>query len=374
MPGSNPPLVSAILPAYNAERFVSTSIASVLSQSHANLELIVVDDGSTDSTPALIAAAARRDPRVRVLRQANSGVAAARNRAIGAARGKYIAPIDADDVWFPDKLAKQVQGMETDEQPGVAYAWSVRLDAAGRVRGRRPRPHVSGWVYPAFVYKNFCSASAPLIRRDCLLDVGGYDTSLRAQGGEGCEDLDLLLRLAWRFPFALVPEYLLGYRIRPGSMSTNVRSMERSHRIVMSRVERTAPTLPARILRWSRSEFCLHLLAKCQQAGDCRNALKYLQKAVWYDPGLLRMRHIHQMAFRASMETLGLWRPHKPVEEPGRSPSAGRTGARQRKLEARVEYVRRCSIGQGTDQPGSPPNGKVDGAGSSPRECAGTRA
>ena len=107
------PLVSVIVPAYNAEAFIGDTLDSIINQTYTNLEVLVVDDGSQDRTPEIVESIAQKDPRVILLRQSNAGVAAARNLAIQKSTGDYIAPIDADDIWYPQKLEKQMQCMLT---------------------------------------------------------------------------------------------------------------------------------------------------------------------------------------------------------------------------------------------------------------------
>lgn len=110
------PLVSVIIPAYNAEFFIEKTLNSVLSQTYKNIEVLVVDDGSQDRTAEIITSIAKIDSRVFLLQQSNAGVAAARNLAINKCRGEYIAPIDADDIWYPQNLEKQVQCMLQDPE------------------------------------------------------------------------------------------------------------------------------------------------------------------------------------------------------------------------------------------------------------------
>src|SRR5579864_8402353 len=134
----DPSLVSVIIPAYNAERFLRYTLASAQAQTYEHVEIIVVDDGSTDSTVDIALAAAAADKRVRVLRQENLGVAAARNRALGESRGDFIAPLDADDVWHPQNLALQVAALKVARSTtAVSYAWSVVIDERGRFRAIR---------------------------------------------------------------------------------------------------------------------------------------------------------------------------------------------------------------------------------------------
>ena len=123
------PLISVIVPAYNAETFIQRTLDSILTQTYTNIEVLVVDDGSQDRTAEIVESFVEKDSRVTLLKQKNAGVATARNLAIEKSRGEYIAPIDADDIWYPQKLEKQVQCMlEADQSIGLVYAWSVRID------------------------------------------------------------------------------------------------------------------------------------------------------------------------------------------------------------------------------------------------------
>src|SRR5258705_7642709 len=106
------PLVSVIVPSYYASRYISETLESFLSQTYRNFEVIVIDDGSKDNTPDIVADYARRDSRIRQVNQPNAGVGAARNRGLEEASGAFIAPLDADDVWYPQKLEKQVASLE----------------------------------------------------------------------------------------------------------------------------------------------------------------------------------------------------------------------------------------------------------------------
>lgn len=312
------PLVSVIMPAYNADRFITAALESILSQTYRNIEVIVVDDGSTDRTSELVLEIAAYDRRVILHRQHNSGVAAARNVAIQMARGEFIAPIDADDVWLPEKLERQVAKMlESSPAVGLVYTWSLRLDAGGKVIGRSSAMDLRGNVYAAFVYKNFCSASAPLIKKTCFDRAGGYDPTLRERGGQGCEDIDLLLRIAELYEFELVPDYLVGYRQSAGSMSRNVAAMERSFRLVMAKAQRRHPELPKKIFSWAHGQFYLQLAGKCMTSGDHHAVLGYLYKAVRWDAELLLLRRTYRRAL-SSLLALGAERLGVPMPVAGK--------------------------------------------------------
>ena len=145
---SDKPLVSVIVPAYNAEAYIAHTLNSVLSQTYNNIEVIVVDDGSNDETANIVESIIQSDDRVTLLQQPNSGVAAARNLAIQKSRGEYIAPIDADDIWYPQKIEKQVHCMlHADPSVGLVYAWSVHIDERGLLTGGFNASDIEGDVF-----------------------------------------------------------------------------------------------------------------------------------------------------------------------------------------------------------------------------------
>ena len=128
--------VTAIIPAYNAEATLDETLRSVRAQTHRALEILVVDDGSRDGTPAIALAHAAADPRVRLIRQGNAGVAAARNRGIEEARAALVAPVDADDLWAPTKIERQVAALRRGgPRVALVYTWSALIDRESRVIG-----------------------------------------------------------------------------------------------------------------------------------------------------------------------------------------------------------------------------------------------
>ncbi|MBB3595804.1 glycosyltransferase involved in cell wall biosynthesis [Rhizobium sp. BK529] len=241
------PLVTVIIPAYNAEKTLVDTLQSVSNQTYERLEILVVDDGSRDKTYELASDYRLKDPRVRVLRQENGGVARARNHGIHEATGSYIAPIDADDLWHPRKIELQVQALRSfPEGRGVAYNWYVAIDANDLIFNHsRPVLH-KGDVFEIMARENFIgNGSTPLMPRADVLACGGYDPALRDQEAEGCEDLKLYLALAESLPFAVVPGFLTGYRFTQGNMSSNAYRMLKSHALVMAEVKKRHPRLAA---------------------------------------------------------------------------------------------------------------------------------
>lgn len=200
------PLVSVVMAVYNGAATVAQAARSVLEQSYADYEFLIVDDGSTDGTGAVLETLARGDARVKPIRlPRNVGRSAARNEGINAARGAYVAVIDADDHWMPDRLSRQVEFMEARPKLTLCGAWGI-IDKNGReLEWRQPEDPEAVkrsilWINP-FIH---CSV---LIRREALREAGGYDAGLHFS-----EDYDLYLRLLRRGAGANVPEFLVRYR------------------------------------------------------------------------------------------------------------------------------------------------------------------
>ena len=285
---AHPDLISVIIPAYNAARSLPAALAAAQGQTHQNLEILIVDDGSQDETGQVARNAAARDDRVRVIAQSNQGVAAARNAAIAQARGAFIAPLDADDVWHRRKLELQLDALRRSPGAKCAYCWQFEIDEEDRV-GRVPieGPRWEGWVLPVLVLENFVgSASTPLISRSALVEIGGYDETLRARNAQGCEDWKVSLLLAERFPFAAVPLSLTGYRQVRQSMSTNTDTMLRSFDIVLGEIRNRHPELPPELFRWSRSKLANWLAYRAWHAGDLTATARMASLAIRKDPWL----------------------------------------------------------------------------------------
>lgn len=218
MPGDGI-LISVVIPAYNAERFVADAIASAISQSHDTIEVIVVDDGSTDNTAGIVEKIAAGDARVRLVRTgARGGAAKARNHGVRLAKGELVAPLDSDDLWAPDKLERQLEALrEGGPEVGVVYCWTSAIDEAGRVLAPlwRPRCETGDVLGLAIVDGLIGNASVPLIRRRVLDEVGGYCESLQLG-----EDWDFHMRAAAVTRFGLVKAPLVGYRLWPGGATS----------------------------------------------------------------------------------------------------------------------------------------------------------
>jgi glycosyltransferase involved in cell wall biosynthesis len=230
---TGPAKISVIVPCHNAAPYVSATLRSVLAQEGAEMEVIVVDDGSTDGTAEVVASAF---PSVTLLRQPNGGVAAARNAGIARARHDWLAFVDADDLWLPGKLRAQLEMLKSNPAARMAYtAWQVWpsdepepqaqfLADLARAAGDAGRWNgASGWIYPQLLLDCVVWTSTALVHRSVLDEVGVFDPALRIG-----EDYDLWLRASRVTPIVRVCTPLALYRMHPASITK--RLPERNYR------------------------------------------------------------------------------------------------------------------------------------------------
>jgi len=238
------PLVSVVVPAYNSGRFIRETVRSVLTQTLADLELIVVDDGSTDDTPTLVAQV--RDPRLSLIRLPHGGLPpATRNRGVRESRGRFVAFLDADDLWLPRKVEAQVRYLETSPNAGCVHTAAHHL-VDGRVEEGLPLRHDTrvldgNEVIPRLLTRTFIYNSSFMVRREVLDRVGWL---LEEPGFLMADDLDLWLRMAeagWGFGY--VAEPLLLYRVRPDSVSRDTLLDLTCTLRVLDRAKARAPAL-----------------------------------------------------------------------------------------------------------------------------------
>lgn len=236
-------LISVIVPAYNAETYIARTLESILRQTHQNIEVLVVDDGSKDTTSEIVRAYADIDARVRLIQQKNGGVARARNTGISQARGELIAPCDADDLWAPDKLARQLEIFRASgPEIGLVYCWTAVINQDDMVMNYDSHPSDSGWVFDRMCKGNLIgNGSACLMLKQAILDAGGYDASLRDRKAQGCEDFKLYLRISQTHSFGVMQAYGVGYRHTDGNMSSDIDQMLRSYDIVIDEVAERYP-------------------------------------------------------------------------------------------------------------------------------------
>lgn len=224
-----PPLVSVVLPVYNGEEFLSQAVDSMLAQTFTDYELIVVDDGSTDRTAALLKG--YQDSRLTVYRHdRNEGLVAALNTGWQQAGGTLIAIMNADDVSLPDRLAQQTAFLQAHPQIGLLGSAVERIDRSGAFQSFWPRATLPGVVRWELFFKSPFVHPTVMMRRSLLAEVGGY-----RQEARDAEDFDLWVRMVSVTQAANLPAALLRYRLWPGSISMQRRQSMETHSIAICR-------------------------------------------------------------------------------------------------------------------------------------------
>jgi GT2 family glycosyltransferase len=329
-------------------------------QTRAPAEIIVVDDGSTDSTAAIVARLAADDCRIRLLRQANSGQIIARNVAIAASAGALIAPIDADDIWHPRYLERVGAALEADADAGFAYALYRVIDEDDGVLHDGLDFDCDGWTFVRHLFVNFVGNGSGALFRRCVLDeVGRYPTE--ALAWSGAEDYFLQLRIAGSHRVARVPEYLVGYRRSPSSYSA--RSPLAAHRARLAAVAMAADQKGQRhddIMRWIDADGRRVAAALFAKRGEVIDALAIALPALFLDPAAT-VADIASRARNASMRRLSGGRGQATMSFLDCCPT--------RRLGPGVDWIRRRRLtklygqewGQGMDQPAEPARTSLNG-------------
>lgn len=297
------PLISVIIPAYNASQTIRETIETVFKQSFSDFELIVINDGSQDKTLDVLASI--RDPRLKVFSYTNAGVSASRNRGLSHARGEFIAFLDADDLWTQDKLEAQLAALQENPQAAVAYSWTNIIDETGQFLRSGVHNSISGDVYEELLLNNFLqSGSNPMIRRQALCEVGGFDESLAYS-----EDREMWLRLAVRYNFIAVPSVQILYRRSASSASANFSKMEAGCLQVIERAFAQAPKSLQHLRKRSIANFYKNLSNRLLQDPLKGNrgleAAKYFWRYVKNDPSPLgQVRFKLSLLFKIAAVTL----------------------------------------------------------------------
>lgn len=194
------PSVSVILTTYNRKAFVTEALESVLHQDFTDYEIIVIDDGSTDGTETVIS----NYKGVRYVYQKNQGVSHARNQGLSLAQGKFVCFLDSDDLWLPKKLSTQVTVMQKNPEAKVTYTDEIWIRKGRRVNPMRKHQKYSGRIFEKCLARCIISPSSVMITREVFDHVGLFDTSLPV-----CEDYDLWLRIASRFPVLFINQKII---------------------------------------------------------------------------------------------------------------------------------------------------------------------
>jgi len=278
--------VSVIIPAFNAARYIRSSLMSVLEQDYKNVEIIVVDDGSTDSTREIV----QEFGKVKYLRQLNRGQGAARNAGIAVARGDFFAFLDADDLWLPTKLRYQMELFDSQPHLGLVYSDAVSFDQeTGKdlwCFSQRCRFYDGDALKP-LILGDFIPTLTVVIRRAVWETVGGFDETDKLRSRE---DWDLWLRIASRYPIGFVKAPLAKYRIHSNNSSTRL-DPKRAYESRLSTVENALARDPSKLRTLRRkaiSNVQLSAGKMILQCGSNVGARPMLLQALRTDPLSLR--------------------------------------------------------------------------------------
>jgi glycosyltransferase involved in cell wall biosynthesis len=243
------------MPSFNYARYLPLAIDSVLSQSYSNLELIITDDCSTDHSREVVEHWKRLDDRViSVNHDVNKGLAGARNSALAASSGDFIALCDADDIWFPQKLKVQMASFEAKPESGLVYSDAVIIDGNGNPTGQafssmihKKRQKTSGTLFEELCERNFLCVPTVMLRREAIQYAGGFDPTLRS-----LEDWICWVAVSRKYPFHYVEEPLVQYRIHNAGLSRNVKGMAlnrvRAIRLLLHSFPDIAPRIRSKVL------------------------------------------------------------------------------------------------------------------------------
>jgi glycosyltransferase involved in cell wall biosynthesis len=281
------PELSIVIPAYNVSHYIEAAVVSALGQTFTDLEVIVVDDGSTDETPSVLQNISKKyaDPRLRIIRQDNGGLSAARNTGIRNARGAFIGLLDADDLWLLRKAALQIAMMKRDPTIGVSFSHSEYLTESGIRTGSillagKPAPSLHDMIRRNHVG----NGSTAIVRRDCFESAGLFRTELRS-----CEDYEMWCRILWltEYVAALIPEPLTLYRLRDSSLSFNSMKFVESADLAIDCIRKAMRNVPGSVIRAGHAEHYRIAAWKAISTGHHRAAIRLLARALSMRPLLI---------------------------------------------------------------------------------------
>ena len=233
--------VSIVTPAYNAAAFLSETIQSVQQQTYSHWEMLIIDDGSTDSTAAIAQQYAAEDDRIQLISQPNSGVSAARNKGVSLSKGELVAFLDADDRWLPEKLATHVEFMRSHSEASASFARAELIHFDGTPTHRNTNNFTQRVAMQDVLYNNpTITTSNIVIYKTVFESLGGFDESMAHD-----EDIELLFRLIYQPGYALmgIDRILLQYRLCEDGLSSNLAKMEAGWMTLMEKARKLAPSL-----------------------------------------------------------------------------------------------------------------------------------
>ncbi|MBW4502901.1 MAG: glycosyltransferase family 2 protein [Scytonema hyalinum WJT4-NPBG1] len=288
--------VSIVIPAYNAMTYLPETVESVLRQTFSDFEVLIINDGSADNIIEWVSQLV--DSRVKLISQTNQGVPKARNTGIANAQGEYIAFLDADDLWDPTMLEKQVRCLENNPAVGLVHTWMAVIDAQSQPTGRVMISNAEGDVWKQLVVQNTVPSSSVMVRRCCFDTVGEFDPNLR-----NIDDWDMWIRIAARYPFAVIKEPLMRYRIHLNNMTKNWQVVEEAFEMIIEKAFSCAPPELLYLKSRSYAHANMFLAWKALQSGnrDYKRAIHFQQQAISHFPLLRYSREYFRLSLAIAM-------------------------------------------------------------------------
>lgn len=279
-----PPLISVIIPAYNSSRFIEETVLSVLNQTYKEFELLIVDDGSTDSQKEIVQRIARCDTRINYFYQQNQGVSAARNFGFKKSSGEYVAFLDSDDVWLPDNLRLKLDKFMSGNY-GLVHSDAIVIDENSNLTEEKLQG-AEGMILQdmlAWEGTRIPGPSSVLVKRSVIDQIGVFDKNLSTSA-----DQDFFFRIAACFEIGRVPEVTWKYRVHNGNMHSNISLMEKD---VLYVYQKAYNNKLFRTERFARRCFAnMYLILAASWAGDGKNFKRgfyFLSKALLKRPSMI---------------------------------------------------------------------------------------
>ncbi len=273
------PYFSIIIPAYNAIKYLPETLESVLKQTFTDFEVVIIDDGSDDNI--IEWATGIKDSRVKLISQENQGVAAARNLGINQTIGKYIAFIDADDLWEVSKLEKQFHCLQNNPSVGLVHTEMMLIDDNSQSLGRKFTSNVEGNALKQLLEKNTIVTSSVIVNRNCLETVGNFDRNLTSS-----EDWELWVRIAAHYPIALVKEPLVFYRQHANNTTKNWQMLEQDLRNI-EQVFKSVPQELSDLKQQTYANANIYLAWKALQTDYCQQAAYFRNQSIKHNPKII---------------------------------------------------------------------------------------
>ena len=270
------PQISVVIPIYNGEKTIQETLESLFQQTFQDFEAIAIDDGSQDRTLEILQSIS--DSRLTIYSYANSGPSASRNRGIFHATGEYIAFLDADDLWTPDKLEAQLKALQNHPKAALAYSWTDYIDEAGNFLQSGRHMTENGDVYARILVNNFIeNGSNPLVSHHVFSEIGNFDEQFF-----GVEDWDMWIRIAAHYEFVAVPKAQILYRTTTTSISTNIAKQEKYCLQVINKAFEKAPEVLKPLKYKSLTNIYKYLSWKAIEGYPSRKNGRTAIRCFWY--------------------------------------------------------------------------------------------